>query len=328
MDTKLVEQLKNIQLYEAFNTWTYSPTKNRKTLIYDFYLLNALPEPKDENLKIALNDSRKVLYNFIKNEMLHTLKYVIADEFTHVFTLNRKQDVFDFLESRGIECTHKEGEPGFKIDEAVSFIKAAGEAFTKFKWYEKFGGKYWSFICKAWLELYNQENKSLGVLAADIDHLYNIQHHTGLLYSKLKGYSFLKSVLDFKKYSKSEYNFFEYVSSDLKLFAAAVLKDAQGTDYEGWLRGDKSQRFFPKQDDKVEIKDSRYIYNYIPSFVNNMDESIVNKYSVSEARVLNNFKYLPFLSMQRLYLVETTAGEKLLIDERGIKLIEVKNDTK
>ena len=159
-------------------------------------------------------------------------------------------------------------------------------------------------------------------MAADIDHIWDIEHHTGLLYSKLKGYGFLKSILDFKKYSKSEYNFFEYVSSDLKLFAAAVLKDAQGTDYEGWLKGDKSQRFFPRQDEKVEITDSRYVYNYIPSFVNNMNEKIVNRYSTSEARVLNNFKYLPFLPMQRLYLVETAAGERLLIEERGIKPIK------
>ena len=322
MKDELIRQLQGIKLYEAFNTWTYSPTKNRKTLVYDFYLLNALPEPKDENLKVALDDSRKVLYTFIKNQMLHTLKYVIADEFSHIFVLNKKSEVIEFLESHGIECTHKTGTPGFKTDRAVDFVKAAEEAFVKFQWYEKFGGKPWNLICKAWLELYNQGDKSLGVLAADIDHIWDIEHHTGLLYSKLKGYGFLKSILDFKKYSKSEYNFFEYVSSDLKLFAAAVLKDAQGTDYEGWLKGDKSQRFFPRQDEKVEITDSRYVYNYIPSFVNNMNEKIVNRYSTSEARVLNNFKYLPFLPMQRLYLVETAAGERLLIEERGIKPIK------
>ena len=33
---------------------------------------------------------------------------------------------------------------------------------------------------------------------------------------------------------------------------------------------------------------------------------------------LNNFKYLPYLPLQRLYLVETLAGEKLLVDERGL----------
>jgi hypothetical protein len=320
MDIKLVESLQGINLVEAFNNWTYKPSQDPKTLVFDFYLLSALPEPKrDENLKVALEDSRKVLYNFLKNEILHAIKFVIADEFNHIYVLNKKQDVIAFLESYGFKVTCKKGYPGFKADRAEEFVKAAEVAFTKFKWYKDFGGKYWSFICKAWLELFNQQDKSLGVLAADIDHIYNIEHNTGLLYSKLDGYTFLKSVLNFKRDSKHEYNFFDKVSSDLKLFAAAVIKDAEGTDYEGWLKGDKSTRFFPRQDEKVIIKDSKYIYNFIPSFVTNMSGKIDKTYSINEAKVINNFKYIPLLPMNRLYLVETVNGERLLIDERGLK---------
>ena len=318
MNDRLIKQLQEIKLDEAFNNWTYTPSTDPQTLVYDFYLLNALPEPKDENLKVALRDSRNVLYNFLKNEILHTVKYVIAQEFLHIFVLNREEDVTQFLASYHVNYKHTEDAWELATEESENFVKAAETAFKKFKWYEKFGGEQWSKICRAWLELYNQTDKSLGVLAADIDHIYNIEHHTGLLFSKLKTHGFLYDVLNFKRDSKSEYNFFEHVSSDLKLFAAAVLKDALGTDYEGWLKGDKSQRFFPRQNEKVQIVNSYYVYNSLPSFVNNMSESITNKYSISEARVLNNFKYLPLLSMQRLYLVETVVGEKLLVDERGL----------
>lgn len=318
MDIRLVEQVQ--ELFEIVNSWLYTPAKDKEKLIYDFYLLNALPTPKDDNLRFTLEESRKRLYNYLKIYILHTIKYIVARELIHSFDFNLENKVKELFTKYSISYQEVGNDWKLKVKEDLDLILCAKEAFNTFNWYPAFGGKRWVKICDAWLELNNQENKSLGVLAADIDYIFDIEHNTGLLFNKLKGFDFLKDLLDFKRVAKYEYDLFEKVSPELKTFSAAILKDVYNTTYEEWLKNPKAtQQNFYKQNEVVEIVDRRYIYNHIPKYVDNIDSKICSNPRLNEGVILNNFKYTPLFSFYRLYLIETKNKERILVDSRGLK---------
>jgi hypothetical protein len=98
-----------------------------------------------------------------ENELLNALTYLITQEFQHIYLLNRREDIDKFIESHKVKGR----------DETVNFIETAEKAFTRFKWYPKFGGKCWSKICRAWLE-------------KDIESIYTLSHNTGKLVDKIE----------------------------------------------------------------------------------------------------------------------------------------------
>jgi hypothetical protein len=103
------------------------------------------------------------------DELLSILRYLIIQEFQHVYLLNRREEVENFLKSNRVEGK----------DETINFIETAEEAFVKFKWYPKFGGECWSRICRAYLE-------------EDIESVYTLSHNTGKLIDKILKVNLIK----------------------------------------------------------------------------------------------------------------------------------------
>jgi hypothetical protein len=124
----------------------------------------------------------------------------------------------------------------------ADFVDIAEAAFGggELSWAGAYGGKPWANICDGWQKLKNSPKEQLSIW---IDHIYDLQHNTDTVFNKLQsyykeseGWSWIKRALDFKFKSTNVYQFFDKVSPDLKNFAAAVIKDMSGTDFESWAK--------------------------------------------------------------------------------------------
>ncbi|MEI7480423.1 MAG: DUF5662 family protein [bacterium] len=122
---------------------------------------------------------------------------------------------------------------------SIDFMKLASDAFGELHWSSMYGGPKWESIADAWISLYYAESDR--DLVTYIDHVYDLQHNTSTVFNKLhsyyknSSYEWIKKALDYKYSTESLYDLFGITSPDLQRFAAAVIKDSQGTTVEEWL---------------------------------------------------------------------------------------------
>jgi len=80
-------------LNEKFSTFNYKIPKNKSQLLFDFYLLTALPiwalndgpGVDASMLKSIIKETQIKLVNYLKEEQLKILEYAVACEFRHIF---------------------------------------------------------------------------------------------------------------------------------------------------------------------------------------------------------------------------------------------------
>jgi hypothetical protein len=93
----------------------------------------------------------------------------------------------------------------FSEDETYDLMKIILSSFKNYKWDSYYGGKKWADGVNAWFRLYNA--KSLKDKIVAIDHAYDLQHNTGLLFNKVDSYhkveSRLQRYLNKKRYARN-----------------------------------------------------------------------------------------------------------------------------
>lgn len=241
-----------------------------------------------DDLTWVYDDVREKCTRELRDHLLRAVLLAICAEFRHIFTQNKTKVIYDFFVERGLKDFIRqytvaydlfkkdapymqtglrkvtapfgqEEEKGYinsykavastKIGQ-VSFVKAAGDAFSKLSWASSYGGDAWASICKAWLFL--REAKDLKTLAIAVDHIYDIHHNTGTVLNKCKeyykhgGYSWLKSALDFKAHIQNPYEFVDKISSGLRPFYLAQLHNVYGTSLEAYERKKHPERWEKK----------------------------------------------------------------------------------
>ena len=213
-----------LKLEEAFENYLYVPTTNKRELMFDFYLLSALPQPDDQDLSIALKESREKLYLFLKDHMLEVVLFALCAEFRHVFDDNDSRAIRDFFDVIGqlefikkyaiyykmsdtsfadyldeveLKNRFKEDTNGYRrsykamwatgISEE-EFAKLTQDAFIKLRWKASYGGQPWSDIAAGWLRLFHTPSDDIKELSISIDHIYDLQHNTNTVFNKVKAY--------------------------------------------------------------------------------------------------------------------------------------------
>lgn len=129
------------------------------------------------------------------------------------------------------------------------FIKSKDEAYEKTAmslfqkifsledvWEEDYGGEKWARIARAWPNLYNAN--SLSNMMVWIDHVYDLEHNTGSVFTKIPLYrdeDWLDSALEYKKVLKEPSLLLFRVSQSMKRLAAIVLKKSGGKSEEEFV---------------------------------------------------------------------------------------------
>ena len=110
---------------------------------------------------------------------------------------------------------------------------------------ESYGGKAWGAICSGWLHLAKVEPTNYTKLATYIDHMYDLQHNNGSVFTKIKeyhrskpkdfgdyqqnmeiGFEWITELLDYKAAIKNPYDLINRCSSLMQKLASPVLKAA------------------------------------------------------------------------------------------------------
>jgi len=233
--------------------------KNPMQQMIEFYILNGInPSVSvlDKNYIKDHKDTRiyndlYTLYNYrikflteLKTRLLNDVFEAIVDELEYVVDRGEgSEGAFNILYNgfynklpKDIKVFYKNfkdivGYPheGNGINIAIKYTPYEVVKYAKYfytadidAWSPNYGGLAWGNICDAWFSLYNA--KSINDIAVYIDHIYDIQHNTGTIFSKLssyyntsnelfrgsKGYDWIYKLLDMKAQATSVYDLLEY----------------------------------------------------------------------------------------------------------------------
>lgn len=91
-------------------SFNYTVPKNKKELMYDFYILTSLPlwnlggvkgtlrpQPEAAAMEMLAKDAQNKLVKYLKNDLLDAVYFAIASEFRHVFAFTTYQEIEKLL---------------------------------------------------------------------------------------------------------------------------------------------------------------------------------------------------------------------------------------
>ena len=127
-------------------------------------------------------------------------------------------------------------------DSMENVILKTKSTFDLDAWDHSFGGKSWSAICIAWLNLNKAKTMDEKMIA--IDRIYDLEHNSGNVFDKLSSYeknnddhAWISSLLDFKYAVVTLWGLYDVCSSDCKRMVAPTIKALEGTTYEQYANG-------------------------------------------------------------------------------------------
>lgn len=121
----------------------------------------------------------------------------------------------------------------------VQAVECINYLYGVVPWDGSYGGKAWAKIADAYLKL--AQASSPAEKTVYIDHAYDLQHNTGSVFTKVRGYykdssmSWLSNGLDWKRDATDVRGFYDKVSSSLKPVVAWVAKNQHGTTMEDYV---------------------------------------------------------------------------------------------
>ncbi len=122
------------------------------------------------------------------------------------------------------------------------FVENLLEAYNEDWWYSGDAQDprlvKWREIAKGWIRLDNANSLDEKIIA--IDTIFSLHHNSGSLFDKLRdyyksGYYWLQNALDLKRDIKDTRELWPRISTGLKSFAAAVIKDATGKTLQDFI---------------------------------------------------------------------------------------------
>lgn len=206
---------------------------------------------KDAENKILSDLKEKHLrdvYISIACEMSHVMDYISGyatkkeigkfyksiknnNELNYLKTIKRSYLKPDYDDDKLYIYSYEKSKEYFKNE--ADFVEFSKRMFELNIWFGDFGGELWSQICDGWLRLRNTRTRQ--DLYVAIDHIYDLQHNTGSVFTKIgryskpnyddsNGYDWIKNFLDFKRYIKNIRELIPYCSGWMKKFSTKVLK--------------------------------------------------------------------------------------------------------
>lgn len=225
-----------------------------------------------ENLIFVKDYNFDKIIEYLKMEFLKVLPFAVAAEFRHIFDDNISDSIQVFFKekfgdiglrfitqyamtyhasTKGWKRQATENEANRKKEETstyvtsyvgiksglkktglswADFMKMANKCFTELIWSQSYGGTNWANIANAYSKLAKAEDRPSKAIW--IDHVYDLEHNTGSVFTKVKRYKkngtyeWIKKALDFKAKLEKPKDFNKLVdkaSSDLQAFVWAYV---------------------------------------------------------------------------------------------------------
>lgn len=248
-------------------------------------------DPTDD-ATLAVDEALDTLIAELKPKLLQGLKLAVAAEFRHIYDANhdikRLQEWFakhnglkffnsytrnynllkggledvlrnpqtvvnDFAkENRGYVDSYKAISATGISDAAFMYL--AAKAYRELNWSSQFGGEKWARIAEGWTSLANAKTREQNITM--IDHVYDLEHNTGVVFNKVKsfmvdgGYDWIKKALNHKRDATSLYELVDKASGQLSGITAYLLKKL----YKTTVEMDKATKLQAKADSFAKVQ--------------------------------------------------------------------------
>ena len=165
--------------------------------------------------------------------------------------------------------------------------------FKEAGWSINYGGDAWAQIAEGWLRL--NKAKTRNELFTYIDHVYDLEHNTGSVFSKLNqyyrlegdGYDWIKKFLDEKRDIESPIELTNMISRPFKKLALRAIKMKWGDTQQGFKKSIKDE---PKEKSldlsmgfPTHIAEADYLYKQL----RNLEPNINLNYSLTKAILMH-----------------------------------------
>lgn len=279
---------------------SYKAPSKKEDRLWDFYALSMINQDglSDEDSRLWFKEAKDTITNALVSDFKYAVYFSMACELVgHIIDstlegfllLNAAMDpqmaqndehVYEFIESMKkngfsekevdflISCSEYHDAPhsirynaAKEVFNNIEFCNLALKCFDFFTWRRQYGGKAWYNIAKAFKMLLEADDTGKKMVA--IDHIYDLQHNTGSVFSKVKEYfdeksglGWLKKALDFKAAVEEPHEFYNKISEDLKQPFAYAVKELYGKTLQSFNKSMKSESKMKK---KLFKEDSEFM---------------------------------------------------------------------
>ena len=251
---KFLELYDHYLINEGLETLSYSVPEDKYEQLVDFYVASypyatikgnqyLLFSPKGEAVQAALEEAKEKIIEYLYGDVLDAVFYSLANEIMGI-TYRTTRSLKENEISKNFSKLYSKLNPDIEIDKVLKLIDKtyAGnrlEAVSDFKkvfeledfWHPNIGGKSWAAIADGWIRLNNA--KTLQNKSVEIDHIIDLQHNTGNVFSRVRsyyrhGYEWLKNFLEFKKNVTGPWQLLRDASYDMKQIVRPLIKMSGG----------------------------------------------------------------------------------------------------
>jgi hypothetical protein len=208
-------------------------------------------ESEEKQADYMLEEVADKLLPYLKKELLSVVSIAVAGEVVNCLIFGSTEKIIEkehpssiiefsnFVNDFSLEAEENNdpwamsftipAETIFKIaknnfSSVDKFMNVAKTLFLKAEWDENYGGPSWARIVDGYFRLKSATNTNSLIVA--IDHVYDLQHNTGSIFTKLKDYDFgrwIEKVLDYKRDVRSSKDLLNKVSPSMKKLASRII---------------------------------------------------------------------------------------------------------
>jgi len=252
----------------------YSVPKDKEHQLFDFYALTMFnPDAlMDEEAVTYFKQAKETIVDALKKDFTNALYTSLAAELFHIpyktdyrsftnkelesTTFTKKEldlisDMYDLIKETGMP-NYEERTKFFKeLNNMSPFTLAsfAKKAFNEdiLEWRSQYGGKNWEKIANGLERLLNAEK--IGDKIVAIDHVYDLQHNTGTVFTKVKDFAkhnddftWLQSALNYKRDATEPHVYLDNISYQLYRPMAYALKKLYNKTLEDYIKIEKERQ--------------------------------------------------------------------------------------
>ena len=226
-------------LCALYSNWEYLFPKDVNLALMDFYALSLIDPDKmhrHEELAYAMKDAKKTSLEGMRKLLLEALFRACASEIYHFqpFYSDKPLEDKSFEKFRSIINPNKNGYkrsalPGYGSRYQAVKKRVTPEELFRFcdkafaepeaSWHPSYGGKVWQDISRSAIKLLAHADMVM------IDHIIDLEHNSGSIFSKWPGLEVTDSLLDRKRNIENPAFFYKMISPNLQDPWAAAYKD-------------------------------------------------------------------------------------------------------
>jgi len=216
---------------ESVLNLSYLPDRNSlKENFFDFYAINSMYMPSktgEDDISNTIEYFKEINIKWWKKQLIQDVYKCIELEGEHI--TDSVEEDYDQIKQTLIKNKIDPSETLDKIIDRENINKELSvriykTLFKELTWDEQYGGKAWYDICLLWERLNQEENMNKIIFL--IDRIFDIEHNTNVLLTKLSKYrEWIKNALDLKYNVRNVREYEKYSSENVVKLILRYAKD-------------------------------------------------------------------------------------------------------